>query len=186
MGPDTRVLVIGIGNPLMADEGVGVRVIEQLMAGYEFPDNVHLADAGTMGFTLIDLLRETDVLLVIDAVDGTDQPPGTVLLLSPEDAAPSTVLHSLHDTRLADVLQAASLADIHVDAHVIGVQIARIEQWVLELTPAVEAAVPVAAGAALETLAEWGYEAKPREGTDVNARIIEALRTYEPMPETDS
>lgn len=182
-GTDDRILVMGVGNPLMTDEGVGVRVAEQLMAGYVFPDNVEVVDAGTMGFTILTLLKDRDRVLVIDAVNGSGRPPGTVMILSPEDAAPTTVLHSLHDTRLVDVLQAADLMDNHVEATVVGVQIESMTQWVLELTPDVEAALPIATAAALDVLRSWGVETTPREDSNVDAQIIAALRSYAPMPE---
>ncbi|MBI5231820.1 MAG: HyaD/HybD family hydrogenase maturation endopeptidase [Coriobacteriales bacterium] len=186
MPQDQRILVMGVGNPLMTDEGIGVRAVERLMSGYEFPPNVTLVDAGTMGFTILDLLRDADRLLVIDAVDGSGHPPGTVMVLSPEDAAPNTVLHSLHDTRLVDVLQAAALMDVALEAAVVvGVQVESMKQWVLELTPAVEAALPIAVAAALDTLRDWGMEPSPREDSDINAAVLEALRTYDPMPGTE-
>ena len=104
-----RILVMGVGNPLMRDEGVGPRAVELLMAGYEFPENVEVVDAGTMGLTILDLLLGIDRLIVIDAVKDTGHPAGTVLILSPEDIAGNQVLHSLHDMRLSDVLENAAL-----------------------------------------------------------------------------
>jgi hydrogenase maturation protease len=174
---------MGVGNPLMGDEGVGVRVVEQLMAGYEYPDRVELVDAGTMGFTILDLLRDVDRLIVIDAIDGTRHAPGTVVVLSPEDIAPNSVMHSLHDTRLVDVLQAAALMGITPQAVCIGIQIGRIEQWVLELSEPVEQAVPIAAAATIQTLRDLAVEPTPRGESSVDAAIIEALRTYAPMPD---
>ena len=104
-----RITVMGIGNPLMRDEGVGVRVIEVLMSVFEFPDNVTLVDAGTMGMTILNLFQDCDYMLVIDAIAGTGEEPGTVVRLSAEDLAPNQVMHSLHDVRLVDVLQTAML-----------------------------------------------------------------------------
>jgi hydrogenase maturation protease len=134
-----------------------------------------------MGFTILDLLREADRMLVLDAMDGSGYPAGTVMVLSPEDAAPNTVFHSLHDTRLVDVLQAADLMGYEVEALVVGVQIEKVEQWVLELAKPVEDAIPIAVAAALDTLKAWGIEPTPRLDSNVDARIIEALRTYDPM-----
>lgn len=178
-----RILVMGVGNPLMRDEGVGPRAVELLMAGYDFPSNVEVVDAGTMGLTILDLLRDVDRLIVIDAVKGTGHPAGTVLLLSPEDIAGNQVMHSLHDMRLSDVLENAALLDRAPEAVVVGVQIESIEEWVLELSEPVEAALPVAVAATLDRLAELGAVPTPRETSDINARIIEAHRTYEAVPE---
>jgi hydrogenase maturation protease len=181
---EERILVMGVGNPLMRDEGVGPRVVELLRAGYEFPENVEVVDAGTMGFMILDVLRGFDRLIIVDALDGTDEPPGTVMLLTPDDFAPNQVMHSLHDTRLVDVLQAAELIDIRPETIAVGVQIESIQEWVLELSPAVEAALPTAAAAVLEQLHERGVVPAPRLSTspDIDASIIESLRSYEPMP----
>lgn len=181
-----RILVMGVGNPLMRDEGIGPRVAELLMAGYEFPDNVEVVDAGTMGYSILDLFRGVDHLIVLDAVRDTGHPAGTVLLLSPQDIAENQVMHSLHDIRIVDVLQAAALMDRAPETICIGMQIDGITEWVLELSEPCEAALPIAAAAALDQLRALGVEPRPREGAEsVNAAIIEALRTYAPMPEDE-
>jgi hydrogenase maturation protease len=180
--PAEKILVMGVGNPLMRDDGIGPRVVELLRSGYRFPDNVDVVDAGTMSFMILHLLRGIDRLIVIDAVRETGEPPGTVFRLTPEEIAPNQVAHSLHDVRLVDVLQAAALMDASPETVAIGVQIDTIEEWVLELSDSVEAAVPIAAAAALEELEALGVELEPREDADVHASIIAALRTYQPMP----
>jgi len=67
--PSPRILVLGIGNILWADEGFGVRAVEELARRYAFPENVRLEDGGTQGLYLVDLVRDADVLLVFDAID---------------------------------------------------------------------------------------------------------------------
>jgi hydrogenase maturation protease len=181
---ENRILVMGVGNPLMRDEGVGPRVVELLMAAYEFPENVEVTDAGTMGLTILDLIRDVDHLIVADAVKDTGHPAGTVLTLTPEDMADNQVLHSLHDVLLVDVLQNAMLLGRCPATVVVGVQIESIEQWVLELSEPVEEAIPVAAAAVVDQLRELGVEPTAKIGTDANAAIIAAMRTFEPMPES--
>lgn len=178
-----RILVMGVGNPLMRDEGIGPRVVELLMAGYDFPDSVEVVDAGTMGYYILDLLRDVDQLIVVDAVRDTGHPAGTVLLLTPDDIAENQVMHSLHDVRMVDVLQAAALTDRAPQTICVGMQITDITEWVLELSPPCEEALPVAVAAVLDQLKELGIEPTPRKDSDVNASIIEAMRTYAPMPE---
>jgi hydrogenase maturation protease len=175
------ILVLGVGNPLMRDEGVGPRTVEFMLEGFELPESVEIIDAGTMGYMMLDLLRGRQRLLVIDAMKDTGHDPGTVLLLSAEDIAPNTVLHSMHDLRVVDVLQAGALMGIELETLCVGVQIESIEEWVTELSEPVQEAIPVATSVAFEVLREWGVEPTPREGTSVEARIIRAMRTYEPM-----
>ncbi len=184
MNSTERILVMGVGNPLMRDEGIGPRVVELLSAGYDFPDNVEVVDAGTMGYYILDMLRGVDRLILVDAVRETGHPAGTVLLLTPDDLAANQVMHSLHDLRIVDVLQAAALTDRAPETVCVGVQIESIEEWVLELSPPCAEAIPVAAAAVLDQLAELGVVPTPHEGADnVNAQVLEAMRTYEPIPE---
>ena len=68
------ITVLGIGNLLMTDEGVGVHAIKALEAGYDFPEDVRLLDGGTMGLDLLYYIEGTRRLLIIDAVN-SDLPP---------------------------------------------------------------------------------------------------------------
>jgi len=178
-----KTLVLGVGNPLMRDDGAGPRVIELLRTGFTFPADVEVVDAGTMSFMILDLLRDVDRLIVVDAVRDTGDPPGTVFRMTPDEIAPNQVAHSLHDVRLVDVLQAASLIGSTPDTIAIGVQIDTIEEWVLELSEPVEAAIPIAAGAVLDELRSHGIEPLACNDPDINAQIINALRSYAPMPD---
>lgn len=185
MTSDTRVLVMGIGNPLMRDEGAGPRVVELLLKGFVFPDGVEVIDAGTMGFGILDVIRGIDQLIVVDALRETGHPAGTVLLLTPDEMSENQVMHSLHDTRLVDVLQAAALMDRAPETVAVGIQIETIEEWVLELSEPVAEALPIAAAAVLDRLRALGIDPVVREGDETTALIIEALRTYAPMPELE-
>jgi hydrogenase maturation protease len=178
---DERILVMGIGNPLVRDEGVGVRIVEEMMRTLSFPDNVTLMDAGTMGMGILNLFRECDYLLIVDAIDGTGEAPGTVVRLSPEDFAPNQVLHSLHDLRFVDVLQAAELIGTRPEADCVGVQILDMVGVGIGLTPDVEAAIPRAVEAALTVLRERGIEGIPLEGTSADGDLLESLRNGTPM-----
>lgn len=178
-----RILVMGVGNPLMRDEGIGPRAVELLRAGYLFPDHVDVVDAGTMSYMILDLLRGVDRLVIVDAIRETGHPAGTVLVLTPDDIAATQVMHSMHDVRVADILGAAALVDRAPKTVIVGVQIESIEEWVLELSPACAKALPVAVAAVLDQLEELGVVPEPNEDTDVHAQIIEAVRSYKPMPE---
>ena len=179
-----RITVMGIGNPLMRDEGIGVRVVEVLMSTLEFPANVALVDAGTMGMTILNLFQDCDYMLVVDAIDGTGEEPGTVVRLSPEDLSPNQVMHSLHDVRLVDVLQMTLLMGLDPQVDCIGVQIEDMSELSIGLTPAVEAAVPAAVDAVLTVLAERGVVPRPRATSDEgpDAQVLRAIRTRSEGP----
>lgn len=179
-----RIMVMGVGNPLMRDEGAGPRTVEILMAGYDFPDNVEIVDCGTMGYTILDVLRDVDKLIVVDALRADDLEPGDVVRLDPQVFATSQVMHSLHDVGLPEVLQAASLIGRSPDTIAIGIQIEEITEWVLELSEPVEAALPVAVAAVLEELAALGVEPTVRTDANIDAEIIESVRTFSHLPDT--
>ncbi|MHB1136330.1 MAG: hydrogenase maturation protease [Coriobacteriia bacterium] len=180
--PDTnpRVLVLGIGNVLMLDEGVGNRIAEELERNYRFGDDVRIVDGGTMGYGMIHLFRGVEFLLVVDAMDGTTLAPGTVVRISPKDFAPNQVMHSLHDLRFVDVLQAAQLIDIMPEADCIGIQVENMSpaELTVGLSEPVEAAVPRAIGAVLYVLEERGIVAEeidsPEASAELQARVAEA------------
>lgn len=170
-----RITVMGIGNPLVKDEGVGIRVIETMMTTLAFPENVTLVDAGTMGMGILNLFQDCDYLLVIDAVDGTGEPPGTVVRMTPEDMAPNTIKHSLHDMRLVDVLDAAMLMGVRPEVDCVGIQILDMDGIAIGLTPDVEDAVPRAVQAALDVLAERGITATESDLSSDDGRVLNSI-----------
>lgn len=110
----TRVTVIGIGNTLMGDDGVGVHIVESLQQRLHDrfnPDQVRLLDGGTLSFTLLDEVEQTDYLIVADAAEFQAE-PGTLRLLEQAEMDAylgSTVRPSVHEVNLLDVLTAARL-----------------------------------------------------------------------------
>jgi len=176
MASQERIVVLGIGNPLMRDEGVGVRIVELLMSRYEWPENVEIMDAGTMGLGMLHMFRDIDFALVVDAIQGTEHEPGTIVRLSPDEIAPNQIMHSLHDVRLSNVLEAAELAGMKPDVECLGIQIEQMEAWVLELSPALTAMLDDGVQAVLDVLAEHGATPVPRTEENRDATVIENLR----------
>lgn len=100
------ILVLGIGNLLLKDEGIGVHVV-RAMANLPLPDDVELLDGGTAGADLLDTISERRRLIVIDALDA-DVPPGTILRMKPDDlAADASGNLSLHEFGIAETLAMA-------------------------------------------------------------------------------
>lgn len=172
---EERISVMGIGNPLVKDEGVGIRVIETMMSTLAFPDNVTLIDAGTMGMGILNIFQDCDYLLVIDAVDGTGEPPGTVVRMTPQEMAPNTIKHSMHDMRLVDVLEAAMLMGKQPEVDCVGIQILDMDGIAIGLTPAVEEAVPRAVEAALTVLAKRGVHATLSDASSDDGRVLSSI-----------
>ena len=139
--PPPKVLVLGVGNLLLKDDGVGVHLINALRE-ITFPENVQLIDAGTVSHQLLSLFHETDYLILIDAVDAGDV-PGSIFRFSPDNINfPSEQKLSLHQINLIDILQMAEMTGAKPEAIVIGVQPKDVSSWSLELSDEIRAVVP--------------------------------------------
>jgi hydrogenase maturation protease len=148
----TRPLVLGVGNILWADEGVGPRLID-LLDRRGRSGVADLVDGGTQGLYLLPQLTAADRVLLLDAVD-VGRSPGDIVLLRDEEisALGQGRPLSLHQTSLHDLLAAAALIGWRPKVlRLIGIQVAETGAWGEGLTPAVEGALPQAADMA-ETL----------------------------------
>ena len=137
-----RIVVLGIGNILLSDEGVGVRVVEELERQYRLPEGVEIVDGGTCGMEMLEQLEDLDALIVVDCVR-CGQPPATPVLLKGEDVPVffKTKL-SPHQVSLSDVLASLEFTDkAPKETVIIGIQPLSFDTN-LELTPAVAARVP--------------------------------------------
>ena len=117
-----EILVLGVGNTLYTDEGLGVRAAERLSALYDFSDNVTVLDGGTLGLKLMDHIVRYDKLIVADAVLG-DGEAGTIYRLVGEDLRKSLGFNnSMHQTDLVDTLIFCELVGNRPDTVVIGME----------------------------------------------------------------
>jgi len=158
-----KTLVLGLGNILLRDEGVGVRVVERLLERYEFPPEVQVMDGGTLGLSLLPYVEDASCVLVIDAVQA-HEPPGTLLRLTGGQilAFLDTSKVSCHQEGLRDLLAVAKLKGcLPEEVVLLGAQIDS-QAVGLELTPSVAESVELLVKAALEELAGWGVEPPTR------------------------
>ncbi len=166
-----RILVLGIGNLLWADEGFGVRCVEALNAGWRFPPQVTLMDGGTQGLYLLPYVQQADCLLVFDAVDYGD--PAGALREVVGDQVPRFMgakKMSLHQTGFQEVLASAELLGRLPDELVlIGCQPVELEDFGGSLRDEVKAQIGPALDVACEWLTRWGAAPVPR--TDIGPRL---------------
>ncbi len=110
-GPIASILVLGLGNILLSDEGVGVRIVEALDASHQMPDEVEVLDGGTSGMELLDMVADRDFLIVADAVNAAG-PAGRVIRLEGENIKMIfETRFSPHQLGLSDMLAALRLID---------------------------------------------------------------------------
>lgn len=157
-----RVVVLGIGNILLTDEGVGVRVVERLERDYRLPEAVEVIDGGTCGMEMLEQLEDLDALIVVDCVR-FGQPPATPVLLKGDDVPVffKTKL-SPHQVSLSDVLASLEFTNRAPKRTVIvGMQPASMELG-MDLSPAVAARVDELLAMTLAELRAIGITAEPR------------------------
>jgi hydrogenase maturation protease len=162
---DARILILGIGNVLWADEGFGVRCVEAMAARWAFPEQVSLLDGGTQGLYLLPHLEQADLLIVFDAID-YGLPPGTLKIVR-DDAVPAFMgckKMSLHQTGFQDVVATAELMGYRPPHMLlIGVQPEALEDYGGGLRPPVAAQIGPAIEIALEELSRrWRVHATAR------------------------
>lgn len=136
-----RTLVLGVGNLLRRDEGVGVHAARQLAAG-EVPRGVEVLDGGTLGLELLAYLEGVERLLVIDCVE-TGAEPGAIFRFNPRSLPDweRQCRLSFHQVGILEALEAARLLGYTPEVTVFGVQPASLD-WGMEPSPEVAAAIP--------------------------------------------
>jgi hydrogenase maturation protease len=139
--PYERILVLGVGNLLLSDEGVGVHVAQRLMK-MQWPPEVQVVEGGTDGFGLVNVITEADRMILIDAVKGGGQ-PGSVYRFEIEDCPPYPDIFktSVHQISILEVINLSSLIGSNPRTTIIGIEPGCLEMG-MELSSDVEAKVP--------------------------------------------
>ncbi|MFH1123275.1 MAG: hydrogenase maturation protease [Pseudomonadota bacterium] len=136
-----RLLILGAGNPLMKDDGIGVHIAHELEK-LGMPEGVKVLDVGTRGLALVDLMREAPKVVFLDAVEMGEN-PGTVKIFAQQDIkiAADKIKFSLHEIGLPQVLLIASLQGVSPEVVIVGIQPKDLG-WGTGLSPELERAVP--------------------------------------------
>jgi len=134
------ILVLGVGNYLMGDEGIGVHII-QAMAKLQLPEYVDILDGGTGGFLLLSCFQVYPIVIFIDAtMDGKEA--GTVSLIRPNFASDFPTALSVHDVGLKDMIEAVYLMDLIPDIYLFTISITEITPMTIELNETIKVAIP--------------------------------------------
>jgi len=156
--PVPKTLVLGVGNKLMSDEGVGVHAVEQLVAEHTLPKEVQVLDGGTLGLDLLYYLEGIDNLLLVDAVE-TGKAAGTMIRLAGEEVpAFMSIKISPHQIGVPDMLAAARLKDLYPRQIVLwGIQPELITIG-LALSPILASKLDLLTGKLIDELRSWGHQ----------------------------
>jgi hydrogenase maturation protease len=151
-----KTLILGLGNPLVTDDSVGLRVVEQLKPLLADRDDVEVDEDYWGGLRLMERMIGFDCAIVVDAIK-TGAPPGTIHLLTPDGIATQRSA-SAHDVNLATALEFGRQAGAHLPEnrciHLVGIEAEDTLNFGEHCTPAVQAAIPGAVDAVLKAIAE--------------------------------
>jgi len=141
MADAPHVMVMGVGNILLTDEGFGIRVMQEMERRYEFAPNVSVVDGGVLGLSLLGVMAEADYLIVIDAVRNQGNPGDFYRLTG--DAIPERVRakNSLHQIDFLETLTLCQALDNVPETLILGAEPADTESLGVELTPTLQSRV---------------------------------------------
>jgi len=155
-----NTLVLGLGNTLLGDEGIGVHVIENMQKEYSDLNGVTFLDGGTLSFTLASYIEEADNLIIIDAAQ-LNSSPGDISVYEGEEMdqfVSSNRNKSVHEVNINDILALAHLTDQLPERRaLIGIQPQFID-WSDSLSPSVAGAIPAVSKITHELITRWGNE----------------------------
>jgi len=139
--PHRHIVVLGVGNLLLSDEGVGVHVANKMME-MDLPDGVEVVEGGTDGFRLMNVVTKADRLIVVDAVKAGEA-PGSIYRFDIKDApsSPDAYKTSVHQIGILEVVHLAELVGKTPETTIIGVEPKSLDMS-MELSPEVRAKLP--------------------------------------------
>ncbi len=157
-----NLLILGLGNVICGDDGLGVAAVERLRREYELPGGVEVLDGGTLGLSLLAHATGADDLLLLDAIRA-DAPPGSLVRLDGDEVGPAVRERlSVHQIGVADLLDAMRLVDdVPRRMVLLGLVPAALELSI-ERSPAVEANLGELVAAAAEEAGSLGYSLRRR------------------------
>jgi len=151
-----QITVLGVGNILFRDEGVGIRVLERLEEKYGFPENVSLVDGGVLGLNLLGVISEADRLIVVDAIRNGGHPGDLYRLAGEEIPKRVFAKNSLHQVDLLEALTLCQALDRVPETVIIGVEPEDISTLSIDLSEAIHSRIDHLVEMVLDELDDLG------------------------------
>jgi hydrogenase maturation protease len=162
----TPLLILGLGNILLGDDGLGPLAVDQLTRRYDVPEGVAVLDGGTLGLSLLPYLEDAERAILVDAIRG-DGPPGTVIRIEGEEVAPAVAARlSPHQVGVTDLLDGARWRDRYPSSLVLLGLVPQGLDLRVGLSPALAAALPALIGRIALEAGALGFPLYPRTVDD--------------------
>ncbi len=160
---DSTIVLLGVGNILLTDEGLGIHVVNELRRNYTFTPAITIIDGGTMGMELLSYMRGMKKLLLVDAISGEGK-PGTIYEFVHDELEDYFTEHiSVHEVGMQDILRIRAIQEDPLeDAVVVGVEPETLDVG-FEPSSVVQQSLPEVKERVLSVLKSWGVEVKKND-----------------------
>ena len=166
------LLVLGLGNVICGDDGLGVVAVHLLQRRYQAPDGVSVLDGGTLGLSLLTYLEEAQEAILVDAIRA-DGPPGSPVRIEGDDVAPAMAERlSAHQVGVADLLEGARWRERYPSRVILLGLVPESLELGLGRTPAVEAAMPQLVERIVAEARDLGHAFVPRASDETAVRSL--------------
>ena len=167
MSEGTPLLVLGLGNVLLEDDGVGATAVALLRERFSAPKGVQVLDGGTLGLSLLPYLQSAERLILVDAIRA-DAAPGSLVRLIGDDVAPAVSTRlSPHQVGVADLLDGARWLERYPRQVVLLGIVPESMELAVGLSPRVRAALPSLVEQVIDEARTFGFEFRPRHGNEM-------------------
>jgi hydrogenase maturation protease len=157
-----KTAVIGVGNILFMDEGVGVYASRMLEENYVFEPGIEIIDGGTLGFKLMDYFEAYDKVVILDTVS-IDDSPGSVYKLPAEALMGlGDYRQTVHEVEVVGMLEICSMLDKMAEVTVVGIIPEDIQSVEINLTDTLKEGLPILVAQTVQTLQEAGITVRPK------------------------
>jgi len=165
------LVVMGLGNILWGDDGLGVAAVQMLARRFEAPDGARVLDGGTLGLALLPIIQDAKRVLLVDAVRVPEAAPGVLIRIEGDEVAPAARERlSPHQVGVADLLEAARLLDCYPERLVLLGMVPRHLGFGFGLSADVERHLDRLVNRVVEEALGWGYAFRTRAGNEESAR----------------
>jgi hydrogenase maturation protease len=167
-GSESRLLILGLGNLLCTDDGVGPAAAQAIAETRVVPEGVQVLDGGTLGLALLPYLEDAERAILVDAIE-IDAPPGTLVRLEGEEVGPAVAARlSVHQVGVSDLIEAARWRGRIPPTLVLLGLVPASTQLGIELSPRVQAGLPVLIDAVCDEARRLGFPLPPKRRADVS------------------